>query len=202
MSSKHTSQNTPLSKSTKSVDLQEVAAPATGNLLSDDDSEASGNIIPWTNFFYKIWWNIRRLFLNPFCEQKKELRLLDQVELLISEGDAGSVAETCEKYITLHRIVENTRARRRLERWVTRLIVFYLFIVFILLSTNSLQTWLKAKGLPFIYMDEKIIIALLTTTTINIVALGIILVRGLFHEDEDKDVRKEKPLSKKADGIE
>ena len=198
MSSKNTSQNTPSSKSTKSTDFKEAVAPVTGNLLSDNDSETSGNAIPWTNFFYKIWWNIRRLFINPFCEQKKELRLLDQVELLISEGDAGSVAETCEKYITLHRIVENTRARRRLERWVTRLIVFYLLMVFILLSTNSLHSWLETKGLPFIYMDEKIIIALLTTTTINIVALGIILVRGLFHEDEDKDVGKEKPLSKKA----
>lgn len=198
MSSKRTSQNTPLSKLTKSADLQETAASLTNNILSDKDSETSGNDIPWANFFYKIWWNFRRLFLNPFCEQKKELRLLDQVELLISEGDAGSVAETCEKYITLHRIVENTRARRRLERWVTRLIVLYLLVVFLLLATNSLHSWLETKGLPFIYMDEKIIIALLTTTTINIVALGIILVRGLFHEDEDKDVRKEKPLRKET----
>ena len=96
--------------------------PGNPNMLTDDASDKNDNQIPWSNGAYKIWWNVRRFFQNPFSEQKKELRLLDQVELLLVDGDATAVAETCEKYITLHRIVENTKARRRLEKWVTRLI--------------------------------------------------------------------------------
>lgn len=165
--------------------------------LSESTSLRNDDVIPWSNLFYKIWWNIRRLFTNPFKEKKKELRLLDQVGIIISEGDAVKVAETCEKYIALHRIVENTRARRRLERWVTRLIVGYLLIVFILVLTNSFSPWLAYKSLPNMKMDTSIVIALLTTTTVNIVALGLILVRGLFHEHEDKDMSKEKPSTEK-----
>lgn len=156
-------------------------------------SSRNEDLIPWSNFFYKIWWNVRNLFLNPFREKKKELQLLDQVSIIISEGDPVKVAETCEKYIALHRIVENTRARRRLEKWITRLIVSYLVIVFLLVLSNSSSSWLAERGLPYIKMESSIVIALLTTTTVNIVALGIILVRGLFHEHENKDMNKENP---------
>lgn len=119
--------------------------------------------------------------------------LLEQVELILNDGkiDNGEVVGICEKYISLHRIVENTRARRRLEKWVTRLICWYLIVVvLVLLLLTSISTpycdWMRFS------MDETVIIALLTTTTVNIVALGIILVRGLFHERETKDLAEEK----------
>jgi len=163
--------------------------------LEAKEGEHHTYYISWKNFFFKIWWNLRRLFENPFKEQTKELRLLDQVEILLNEGEANGVADACERYIALHRIVENTRARRRLERWVTRLIVYYLIVVAGLLVFNSMHDWLQAKTWPYIKMDETIVIALLTTTTVNIVALGIILVRGLFHEHEGKDIKTESPTT-------
>lgn len=188
-------------KSSKNTSPNTQSLPPAENPIDDalSGSTVLGNedSIPWSNFFYKVWWNIRRLFTNPFKEKKKELRLLDQVGIILSEGDAEKMAETCEKYIALHRIVENTRARRRLERWVTRLIVGYLLIVFLLVLSNSFSTWLANKSLPYVSMDSGIVIALLTTTTVNIVALGIILVRGLFHEHENSDMNREIPSANK-----
>lgn len=161
--------------------------------ISEEDIPTNTGFIPWTNFFYKIWWNIRRLFSNPLKEKKKELHLLDQVNILISE-DASNVVDICEKYISLHRVVENTKARSRLEKWVTRLIVGYLIIVGFILIGCSFKNWLIAKELPYIDIDTSVLIALLTTTTVNIVALGYILVKGLFHEHEKRDIHNEKSL--------
>ena len=83
------------------------------------DNFQEKKIIPWkTNGVYKVWFNIRRFFRNPYPKEKKELDLLDVVDLLISTADPKNVTESCKQYVDLHRIVENTRARRRLERWV------------------------------------------------------------------------------------
>lgn len=141
--------------------------------------------IPWRCFFYKIWYNIAYTFKNPFKEFKPELNLLEQVEVLINNtGNSGEVIDYCEKYIYLHRIIENTRARRRLERWVTRLISTYLLIVFTLITISYILKW----NLPL-----SVVITILSTTTVNIVALGYILVRGLFHENEGDETKSEKP---------
>lgn len=150
-------------------------------LFHDDFQEKK--IIPWkTNGAYKVWFNIRRFFRNPYPKEKKELDLLDVVDLLISTGDPKNVTESCKQYVDLHRIVENTRARRRLERWVTRLISSYLFFVFAFIVAAYMFEWKISGG---------IIITLLSTSTINIVALGLILVRGLFHQRDDQDLENE-----------
>lgn len=145
--------------------------------------------IPWRCFIYKIWYNILYIFRNPFKEPKRELNLLEQVEVLINTGGSGNVIDYCERYIYLHRIIENTRARRRLERWVTRLVSTYLLIVFALIVTSYILKWDLPLG---------VIITILSTTTVNIVALGYILVRGLFHENENEDAKNEVPKNSKA----
>lgn len=150
-------------------------------LFHDDFQEKK--IIPWkTNGAYKVWFNFIRFFRNPYPKEKKELDLLDVVDLLISTGDPENVADSCKQYVDLHRIVENTRARRRLEKWVTRLISSYLFFVFAFIVAAYMFGW-KISG--------SVIVTLLSTTTINIVALGLILVRGLFHQRDDKDLENE-----------
>ena len=186
MSLKNTSKNTQLSSLNEHND---VLAEGSKNKGKDNQ------LIPWNNGFYKIWWNIRRLFTNPFAEKKQELRLLDLVNILVSTGDPKAVSKTCEDYISLHRVVENTKARARLEKWITRLIVGYLIIVGIILIWCSLHDYLNDKKWPCIQIESTVLVALLTTTTINIVALGIILVRGLFHEHEKKDINTEKPVT-------
>ena len=139
--------------------------------------------IPWkTHGAYKVWFNSARFFRNPYPKEKKEFDLLDVVDLLISTGDPENVADSCKQYVDLHRIVENTRARSRLEKWVTRLISLYLFFVFAFIVASYSFEWKISGG---------IIVTLLSTTTINIVALGLILVRGLFHQRDDKDLENE-----------
>lgn len=139
--------------------------------------------IPWRCFIYKLWYNILYTFRNPFKEPKRELNLLEQVEVLINTGDSGDVIDYCERYIYL------PRARRRLERWVTRLVSTYLLIVFALIVTSYILRWNLPLG---------VVITILSTTTVNIVALGYILVRGLFHENENEDAKKEVPKNSKA----
>lgn len=145
--------------------------------------------IPWRCFVYKLWYNILYSFRNPFKEPKRELNLLEQVEVLINTGDSGDVIDYCERYIYLHRIIENTRARRRLERWVTRLVSIYLLTVFTLITISYILKWDLPLG---------VVITILSTTTVNIVALGYILVRGLFHENENEDAKKEVPKNSKT----
>lgn len=148
--------------------------------ISTQDTET----IPWRCLGFKVWYNIIYTFKNPFKRAKRELNLLEQVEVLINTGDSGDVIDYCERYIFLHRIIENTRARRRLERWVTRLISIYLLMVFALIILSYILKWNLPLG---------VIITILSTTTVNIVALGYILVRGLFHENESKEAKKEIP---------
>ena len=153
--------------------------------LSDFPSGKSADEkIPYKCFFFKLWYNFIYLFKNPFKKTKRELNLLEQVEVLINTGEGENIITYCEKYIYLHRIVENTRARRRLERWITRLISSYLLFVFVLIALSYLLSWNLHLG---------VIITILSTTTINIVALGYILVRGLFHEHEEEDIKRENP---------
>lgn len=140
--------------------------------------------IPWRCFVYKLWYNTLYTFRNPFKEPKRELNLLEQVEVLINTGDSGDVIDYCERYIYLHRIIENTRARRRLERWVTWLISTCLLIVFTLITISYILKWNLPLG---------VVITILSTTTVNIVALGYILVRGLFHENEGDETKSENP---------
>lgn len=58
----------------------------------------------------------------------------------------------------------------------------HLFFVFAFIVAAYMFGWKISGG---------IIITLLSTTTINIVALGLILVRGLFHQRDDQDLENE-----------
>lgn len=165
-------------KTPKNTNNSKIDLPSLSILKSAEEK------IPWKCLIFKIWYNFAFLFKNPIKKPKRELNLLEQVEVLINTGEANIVIEYCEKYIYLHRIVENTRARRRLERWITRLISIYLLMVLTLITASYIFMWNLHLG---------VIITILSSTTINIVALGYILVRGLFHEHEENDIKKEAP---------
>ncbi|MDT3367908.1 MAG: hypothetical protein LIR40_04580 [Bacteroidota bacterium] len=152
-----------------------------GNLFDFEDFfKDKKDYISWKNGGYKIYFNVKRFFCNP--TSKKEINLLDQVELLInsSPGDpSGSLIEKCRHFIQLHRIVENTNARKRLERWAKRVIVVYLFVVFILVVFDSNNIH-KA-----IEISDAVMITILSTTTVNIIGLGLIILRGHFYTKEE-----------------
>ncbi len=160
---------------------------------------------------YYIPHGIRFFFNKPFKEPKKDLNILDQVGSLMSVNTTKENLDTCEHLIGLHRVVENTMARRRLERWSLRVIVSYLLIVFGIVvlsycpipsafqqennqptqSTEKTQSKIPTETVKevldvpkeekgFLRIPEAVMITILSTTTVNIIGLGLIVLRGHF----------------------
>ncbi len=81
----------------------------------------SNNKIRWFHYFihlgyYVPYW-IKFFFNKPFKETKKDLNILETVNTLLdSESSSDNNIQKCKELIVLHRVVENTRARRRLEK--------------------------------------------------------------------------------------
>jgi len=137
---------------------------------------------------------VKQFFSSPYKKEKRELNVLDSIQTLLESEPTDENINKCQELSKLHRMVENTKARRRLEKWSLRVIAWYLIIVFIvvvLCYTNI--TWLHIMCIPW-----RIMIAVLTTTTVNIIGLGLIVLRGHFlandasnsMEDEDKKKNK------------
>jgi hypothetical protein len=157
-----------------------------------NESLFGGETIKWYHYlihlgYYIPYW-LRFFFSRPFKKKKKDLNILDQVGSLLSVDTTTDILDKCEQLIGLHRVVENTRARRRLERWSLRVIVCYLLIVFCIVVLSYCSTdWMK----PVLKIPEPIMITILSTTTINIIGLGLIVLRGHFlFNDQAKDQTK------------
>lgn len=129
--------------------------------------------------FYVVF-HIKNFFLNPLKKGKKDLDLLDKTRLLLeTDVNNNDVMNKCEQFIELHRIVENTKARRRLEKWASRVIAIYLLVVMGIVVCNygSIKPF-RDWGTMFI--SEPVMITILSTTTVNIIGLGLIVLRGHF----------------------
>lgn len=137
---------------------------------------------------YFIPYYVKFFFSKPFKEEKKDLNILDTVKALLESETTDGNIKKCKELIKLHRVVENTHARRRLEKWSLRVIAAYLFIVLAIVMLNYIQIDKRIISIP-----EEIMITILSTTTINIIGLGLIVLRGHFLADdkanrlEDKD---------------
>lgn len=64
--------------------------------------------------YYIPYW-VKFFFGKPFKETKKDLNILDTVNTLLDSETTDDNIKKCKELIVLHRVVENTRARRRLE---------------------------------------------------------------------------------------
>lgn len=145
--------------------------------------------ISWKHGGYKLYYNIKRLFISP--RPRKELNLLEQVETLINSTPAEQepteeLIDKCHHFIKLHRIIENTNARKRLEKWAKRVIVLYLLVVLVLVVFDSIveNTWFE--------ISDTVMITILSTTTVNIIGLGLIVLRGHFPQnDKELDINSE-----------
>lgn len=150
------------------------------------DSKTNASNIPWKCGFYKIWFSVRRFFVGEKIVKKPDLNLIDQVESILDvyedEPSVESIGK-CQKFIELHRIMENTNARRRLEKWATKIISMYLLFVFVILLINGfIKTYYNLD-----FIKDNIMLAILTTTTINIIGLVIIVLKGYFYENDMKN---------------
>ena len=109
--------------------------------------------------------------------------------LLCSEKTSENI-EKVEHLTAIHREVENTKARRRLEKWSLRVIAIYLVIVLLIVVSSYIVVPDLKIGLV---IPEHVMIAILTTTTVNVIGLGLIVLRGHFLANEiskNKDLQE------------
>lgn len=166
------------------------------------------DVLPWRYGGYKIFQYVKRFFCNKPLPQK-ELNLEDVVRNLISpfaeEPSMPIPDETlnkCQELLRHQRTLEDTRARRRLERWATSVIGLYLTLVFCLIVANGVVLMntpidtieLIGKSNTIVkrgFISDSVMSVILTTTTINIIGLGVIVLKGHFNQKQ-KDKKKDK----------
>lgn len=144
---------------------------------------------------------IRNFFLGEKKPKKNLNKFSDIAETLIStipDDPNEELLIASGKLLEQQRILEDTRARRRLERWATRTIVCYLFAVFLLIIANGI-TLIKCptETVEFLgksqsvvrrgFITDSIMTVILSTTTINIIGLGVIVLKGHFDKNKSQD---------------
>lgn len=165
--------------------------------IDDDSFEilfGSGKVIRWYHYwihlgYYIPYW-LKFFFSAPFKEKKKDINILDTVSSLLESETTPENLNKCKELVHLHRIVENTKARRRLEKWSLRVIAIYLFIVLTIVVCNYIAIPVLS-GYVNIHITDSIMITILSTTTINIIGLGLIVLRGHFlANDSSNNIKK------------
>lgn len=154
----------------------------------------------------EIWWycifqGIRNFFLGEKKPKKNLNKFSDIAETLIStipDDPNEELLIASGKLLEQQRILEDTRARRRLERWATRTIVCYLFAVFLLIIANGIVLIkYPTETVEFLgksqsvvrrgFITDSIMTVILSTTTINIIGLGVIVLKGHFDKNKSQD---------------
>lgn len=161
---------------------------------------------------YKLMAIVKEFFCyKPRAIKEKDLNLEDTVKNLLGSvfnNLSKDVLDKCKELLQHQRMLEDTRARRRLEKWATRVISWYLIFVFIILTINGIATSIMRyvcldKGIDNIgdcgFISDKIMIAILSTTTVNIIGLGLIVLKGHFQNKSDSNNIKKTDDGKAAE---
>lgn len=84
--------------------------------LFEEESEGrkAKEISLFKHFGYYTINGIKQFFSGPYKEEKRELNVLDSIRTLLESEPTEENINKCQELSTLHRMVENTRARRRL----------------------------------------------------------------------------------------
>lgn len=169
--------------------------------IIDSEAQDSGTFTPSVNkipFWIKhggfcLAVNAWRFFFGPKAPSSKgkDNRFKYIAEQLISSLNENSdplVTRTTEKLLEQHRTIENTQARRRLERWACWAIVIYLACVFLLLIFNGISRilWPDIFNAEHPLFSDSVLYVILSTTTVNILGLGFIVLKGHFPQKEEK----------------
>lgn len=165
-------------------------------------SVSSANKIPfWIKHGgFCLVTNVWRFFFGPKAPSSKgkDNRFKYIAEQLISSLNENSdplVTRTTEKLLEQHRTIENTQARRRLERWACWAIVIYLACVFLLLIFNGISRvlWPDIFNGEHPLFSDSVLYVILSTTTVNILGLGFIVLKGHFPQKENKTNEQSTP---------
>lgn len=164
------------------------------NLFEEEnEGRAEKRASSFKHFGYYTITAIKQFFSSPYKEEKRELNVLDSIQTLLESEPTEENINKCQELSTLHRMVENTRARRRLEKWSLRVIAWYLIVVMVVVFLSYTKiTWLNILNI-----ERGIMIAVLTTTTVNIIGLGLIVLRGHFLANETSKETENREQEKK-----
>lgn len=158
--------------------------------------ETQPNIENGANWKYHCFYKLFNLILGEFVGPKKKKQPIKDnrfkfiAEQLISSlpDKADTVAiRTTHELLYQHRIIEDTEARRRLEKWACITIIVYLVCVLLLVVLNGVSRiiWpniFTTEG----FISDTVMYVILSTTTINIIGLGIIVLKGHFPQNDTK----------------
>lgn len=128
---------------------------------------------------------------KELIRKKEEFFITSAQELIANNTSDSFFIDSSRKLLVQQRIQDDTKARRRLEKWARNTIIVYLFIVFALVILNGLSQiiwneYFKEHG----FITDTVMTVILSTTTINIIGLGVIVLRGHFpnyNHDENSD---------------
>lgn len=143
----------------------------------------------WRYGFYWCFLKVRVFFLGERRKKKEHDKFSDTAEVLISSLSENNnltehFLEMTGRLLKQQRMLDNSHARRRLEHWATTVISWYLIVVLLLIIANGVMSILVKSHDDFI--SSGIMAAILSTTTINILGLVVIVLKGHFKsENED-----------------
>lgn len=97
----------------------------------------------------------------------------DNVVPAVSDADLGDVDENSLKDQIRDRYKQDTLFRKLLANWVMYIVPIWLAVVLVIFITH---------GLRWLYYDSSVMIALLVTTTANVLGLAYIVLKGIFNQ--------------------
>lgn len=138
--------------------------------------------------FFSLMTIIKDFFRGPYKPRNVHERFSETAESIIVQLSdkevSADVLEASKALLEQQRIQDNSHARRRLEKWATRTISWYLIVVAALVVSNGIVSMFTHNHDGFI--SSGIMAGILSTTTINVIGLGFIVLKGHFQHHEDK----------------
>lgn len=92
---------------------------------------------------------------------------------IMSDAELGDVDDKSLRDQIRVRYSQDTRFRKHLARWVMWIVPVWLALVIIILLFD---------GLNWITLDSSVLISLLATTTVNVLGLAYIVLKGIFNQ--------------------
>lgn len=108
-------------------------------------------------------------FSTTAAEERESKRRREYLEL---NARANTIFTRLERY------ADTSSLRRRTAKWVMWIVSLWLTAVIVVLV---------CAGLEWVTLSNQVLIALLTTTTVNILGLPLVVLRGLYPKEEEID---------------
>ena len=108
-------------------------------------------------------------FSTTAAEERESKRRREYLEL---NARANTIFTRLERY------ADTSSLRRRTAKWVMWIVSLWLTAVIVVLV---------CAGLEWVTLSNRVLIALLTTTTVNILGLPLVVLRGLYPKEEEID---------------